>query len=37
MPSEAAKYLHYARECARLASEAPTKAQHDRLLDLARV
>jgi hypothetical protein len=37
MPSEAAKYLQYARECARLARHTPGKEQREKLLALARV
>ena len=37
MPSEAAKYLQYARECVRLAHRTPGDEQREKLLALARV
>jgi hypothetical protein len=36
MPSEAAKYLEYARECVRLAGHAVDEVERDKLLELAR-
>ena len=37
MPSEASKYLDYARECIRLAGHAESADARDKLIDLARV
>jgi hypothetical protein len=37
MPSEAKKYLDYARECVRLAGQAENADARDKLIDLARV
>jgi len=37
MPSEAAKYLQYARECVRLAGHTAGEEQREKLLALARV
>jgi len=37
MPSEAKKYLDYARECVRLAGHAETADARDKLIALARV
>jgi hypothetical protein len=37
MPSEAAKYLQYARECARLARQARSEEHREKLVRLARV
>jgi hypothetical protein len=37
MLSEARKYHGYARECVRLAGQAETPEQRDRLIDLARI
>jgi hypothetical protein len=37
MPSEAKKYLDYARECVRLAGYTETPEARDKLLELARV
>jgi hypothetical protein len=36
MPSEAAKYLEYARECIRLAGHAVEAGERDKLVELAR-
>jgi hypothetical protein len=36
MPSEAAKYLEYARECIRLAGHAVEAGERDQLVELAR-
>jgi hypothetical protein len=36
MPSEAAKYLEYARECVRLAGHAVEAGERDKLVELAR-
>jgi hypothetical protein len=36
MPSEAAKYLEYARECIRLAGHAVDAVERDKLVELAR-
>jgi hypothetical protein len=37
VPSEADKYLQYARECAKQALDAETPEERDQLLDLSRV
>ena len=37
MPSEAVKYIDYARECVRLAGHAETREARDKLIELARV
>jgi hypothetical protein len=37
MPSEAAKYIDYARKCIGLAECAKSDAERDKLVDLARV
>jgi hypothetical protein len=37
MPSEAKKYLEYARECMRLAGHAETPDTREKLIGLARV
>jgi hypothetical protein len=37
MPSEAAKYIDYARRCTSLAERAKSDAERDKLVDLARV
>jgi len=37
VPSEAGKYINYARECVRLAGHAETPEARDKLIELARV
>jgi hypothetical protein len=37
MPSEAAKYIDYARKCITLAKRAKSDTERDKLVDLARV
>jgi hypothetical protein len=37
MPSEAAKYIDYARKCLTLAQSAKSDLERDKLVDLARV